>query len=196
MTWLRKNLIRCMGTFGLAVGLLVLPSVQNVRAAEDEQKQESQTSQCDRIAAIVNQTQDFMQAFEAEISAFSDNAAAVQNLDDINAAARDYIEAVDRVVDNLDNLVIDLNAVKVRDESLVDFKDQYAEVVRGFSTALQAASAAMDLVATTTTEAELPARIEQSQAETMTAVQSIENLSQEESVLINQVNTYCGVDNS
>ena len=39
---------------------------------------ESKVTQCNRLAEVVNQTQSFMQEFEAEIQSFSNNAAAVQ----------------------------------------------------------------------------------------------------------------------
>jgi len=50
----------------------------------------------------------------------------------------------------------------------------------------------MDLVVTVDSEADLPARIEDSQQQTMTAVASIEELSQTEAQLISDVNAYCG----
>ena len=63
---------------------------------------ESKVSQCNRLAEVVNQTQGFMQEFEAEIASFSSNAAQVESLDDIKGAADQYITAVDKVVGNLD----------------------------------------------------------------------------------------------
>jgi hypothetical protein len=152
----------------------------------------SKVSQCNSLAEVVNQTQGFMQDFETEIQAFSENAAQVKNLEDIKAAASQYTSAVDKVVTNLDGLVSDLEATSLQDENLDQFRNSYTEVVRGFSSALQEASQAMDLVVTVETEADLPAKIEESQQQTVNAVASIESLSQTESQLINEVNAYCG----
>ncbi|MFE4106376.1 hypothetical protein [Almyronema epifaneia] len=153
---------------------------------------ESKVTQCNRLAEVVNQTQGFMQEFETEIQSFSSNAASVQNLDDIKAAAGQYTTAVDTVVTNLDGLVTDLEETDLADETLVQFRDEYATVVQGFSSALQQASQAMELVVNVESEAELPASIEASQQQTVEAVNQIEQLSQTESEIINEVNTYCG----
>lgn len=152
----------------------------------------SKVSQCNQLAEVVNQTQGFMQEFETEIQSFSQNAAQVQSLDDIKAAASQYTAAVDKVVLNLDGLVGDLQGTDLTDETLMQFRNDYVGVVQGFSSALQEASGAMDLVVSVGSEAELPASIEESQKQTMEAVNAIENLSQQESQLISQVNSYCG----
>lgn len=152
----------------------------------------SKVAQCNQLAEVVNQTQGFMQEFEAEIQTFSESAAQVKDLDDIKLAASQYTTAVDKVVTNLDGLVGDLQSTTLRDEDLNQFRESYVGVVQGFSTALTDAREAMDLVVRVESEAELPAKIEESQQQTLTAVASIENLSQTESQLINDVNGYCG----
>jgi ABC-type transporter Mla subunit MlaD len=152
----------------------------------------SKVSQCNDLAAVVNQTQTFMPEFETDIQAFSESAAQVKNLDDIKAAASQYTAAVDKVVTNLNTLVSDLEAVSLQDETLVAFRDEYIGVVQGFSTALEEASQAMDMVVTVASEDDLPATIEASQQQTVEAVSAIETLSQQEAQLITDVNTYCG----
>jgi hypothetical protein len=152
----------------------------------------SKVAQCNQLAEVVNQTQGFMQEFETEIQVFSESAAQVKNLDDIKLAASQYTTAVDKVVINLDGLVGDLQSTSLRDETLESFRDEYVGVVQGFSGALTDAREAMELVVSVESEAELPAKIEESQQQTMTAVAAIENLSQTESQLINDVNGYCG----
>ncbi|MFQ4138475.1 hypothetical protein PGN35_019360 [Nodosilinea sp. PGN35] len=171
---------RSMGGVGLLLPLLLLGCGS------------SKVAQCNQLAEVVNQTQGFMQEFEAEIQTFSESAAQVKNLDDIKLAASQYTTAVDKVVTNLDGLVGDLQATTLRDEDLSRFRDDYVVVVQGFSSALTDARQAMDLVVQVESEAELPAKIEESQQQTMTAVSSIETLSQNESQLINEVNGYCG----
>ncbi len=155
---------------------------------------ESKVSQCNRLAEVVNQTQTFMQEFESEIAEFSSNASQVESLDDIKTAATQYITAVDKVVVNLDGLITDLETTELNDEQLVTYRDGYIEVVRGFSAALGQASEAMGIVEGVGTEAELPAKIEESQQQTMNAVGSIQELSVEESSIISEVNAYCGAD--
>lgn len=155
---------------------------------------ESKVSQCNRLAEVVNQTQGFMQEFEAEIASFSENAAEVESLEDIKGAADQYITAVDKVVGNLNTLVTDLEGTELDDEELVTYRDNYIQVVQGFSTALQEASSAMSIVGEVESETDLPAKIEESQQETMGAVSSIQELSVQESTIISEVNAYCGAD--
>lgn len=152
----------------------------------------SKISQCNKLAEVVNQTQGFMQDFETEIQAFSESAAQVKNLDDIKAAASQYTTAVDKVVTNLDELVQELQTTSLKDAELSQFRDSYVEVVNGFKSALEEARQAMDLVVTVQTETDLPAKIEESQQQTVKAVTTIETLSQQEAQLITDVNTYCG----
>lgn len=155
---------------------------------------ESKVSQCNRLAEVVNQTQTFMQEFESEIADFSSNASQVESLDDIKNAANQYITAVDNVVGNLDSLVGDLEGTELSDEELVAYRDRYIAVVQGFSGALQQASDAMGIVAAVEAEGDLPAKIEESQQQTMNAVGSIQELSVEESSIISEVNAYCGAE--
>jgi hypothetical protein len=152
----------------------------------------SKVAQCNELAEVVNQTQGFMTDFEAEIQTFSENASTVKNLDDIKSAASQYTTAVDKVVTNLDTLSQDLQSTSLKDETLIQFRDEYVQVVNGFSTALTDAREAMNLVVTVESEDDLPARIEESQQKTMAAVASIEELSTTEAQLINNVNGYCG----
>jgi hypothetical protein len=153
---------------------------------------ESKVSQCNRLAEVVNKAQGFMPAFEENIQTFSTNAAQVKSLDDIKTAADQYVMAVDEVVSDLDALSVELQDTQLDDEQLVSYRDRYTEMVEGFSEALTQASGAMGIVQDVQSEEELPAKIEESQQATVAAVQRIQELSVEESTIINEVNTYCG----
>ena len=155
---------------------------------------ESKVSQCNRLAEVVNKAQGFMPAFESNIQAFSTNAAQVKSLDDIKVAADQYVTAVNEVVADLDTLAVELEGTQLNDEQLVSYRDRYIEMVEGFSSALTQASDAMGIVQEVQAEADLPAKIEESQQQTVEAVQLIQELSVEESTIINEVNTYCGAE--
>ncbi|MDB9527364.1 hypothetical protein PN498_15295 [Oscillatoria sp. CS-180] len=155
---------------------------------------ESKVSQCNRLAEVVNKAQGFMPAFESNIQTFSANAAQVESLGDIKAAANQYVTAVDEVVSDLDALSVELEGTDLDDEQLIGYRDRYIEMVEGFSSALSQASDAMGIVQEVQAEADLPAKIEESQQQTVQAVQLIQELSVQESTIINQVNTYCGAE--
>lgn len=155
---------------------------------------ESKVSQCNRLAEVVNKAQGFMPEFEGDIQAFSTNAAQVKSLEDIKSAADQYVDAVNKVVGNLDDLTNELESTDLSDEELIGYRDSYIEMVKGFSSALNQASEAMGIVQDVEAEADLPAKIEESQQQTVQAVQLIQNLSVQESSIINEVNTYCGAN--
>ncbi|MGF1521394.1 MAG: hypothetical protein ACFBSF_03640 [Leptolyngbyaceae cyanobacterium] len=153
---------------------------------------ESKVSQCNRLAEVVNKAQGFMPEFESNIQSFSENAAQVESLDDIKSAADEYIVAVNDVVTDLDGLVVELEGTELNDEELISYRDRYTEMVKGFGSALDQASEAMVIVQEVEAEADLPAKIEESQQQTLQAVQVIQELSVQESSIINEVNDYCG----
>lgn len=189
----------CLTLVSLGVGWMQYVSFRNEQEKIAQEKEIAAqrdaamavSAECRELALLVNQTQDFMQSFESEIQSFSESAAQVKNLNHIKTAANQYTTAVSRVVKNLDGLEEDLQTISLKGGALIQFRDRYVEVVQGFSTSLQDASQAMDLVVTVGSTAELPARIEQSQQRTMAAVASIEELSDQESNLISDVNAFC-----
>ena len=193
---LTLNLIPALPGKAIAQGL-TLPSRNAgplTRAREDLRlsQSESKVSQCNRLAEVVNKAQGFMPEFERSIQTFSNNAAQVENLEDIKTAAQQYITAVDAVVSDLDGLVVELEATELSDETLLAYRDRYTVMVVGFSDALTQASDAMAIVSGVESESELPAKIEESQQQTLQAVSRIQDLSVEESNIINEVNVYCG----
>lgn len=155
---------------------------------------ESTVSQCNRLADVVNKAQGFMPQFESDIQEFSTNAAQVRSLEDVKSAADQYVAAVDSVVTNLSDLSSELREVTLSDEQLVTYRDSYIEMVEGFSSALTQAREAMGIVQEVETEDDLEGKIEESRQQTEQAVELIEDLSAQESSIINEVNTYCGAD--
>ena len=153
---------------------------------------ETKVAQCNRLAEMVNQTESFMSEFETEIQSFSQDITNVESLDDIKSATGEYTAAVKKVVDNWDNLASELEATELKDETLVQFRDEYVTIIRGYSSALTEASGAIGSIVNVQSEEELPTQIEQSQAQVTTAVEKIQQLSQQESQIIQEVNEYCG----
>ncbi len=153
---------------------------------------ESKVAQCNRLAEMVNQTESFMGEFETEIQSFSQDITNVESLDDIKAATGEYTAAVEKVVSNWDNLANELETTELKDETLVQFRDEYTTIIRGYSSALTEASGAIGSIVNVQSEEELPDQIEQSQTQVTTAVETIQQLSQQESAIIQEVNEYCG----
>lgn len=150
--------------------------------------------ECNQLAAAVNQNAEIMASFESEIDNFAQNASQAETLDDVKSAAKQYVDAVDNVTTSLDELVDDLGGLALSDEQLSSYRDEYATVVAGFNEALTSVATAMNGVAETETEAQLPERIETLEAETGVAVQQIDQLAVQESEIVEDVNSHCGIN--
>jgi chromosome segregation ATPase len=141
----------CLSAVAIGFGWMQYVSFRNEQKEIARQEElraqreviEKVSTECRDMARNVNRTQDFIQAFEAEIQTFSENASKVKNLNDIKSAASQYTAAVDKVVSDLDGLAANLQDMSLEDETLIQFRADYTDVVQGFSTALQDARQAI-----------------------------------------------------
>jgi signal transduction histidine kinase len=173
--------------FSLGSGLLpgVLVDVAQAQSAEV-------VAECNQLAEVINQNQAILTEFEAEINNFAQNASQAETLADIQAAASQYVEAVDTVTTNLGGLITDLEGLAIADSQLSAYRNDYVIVVGGFNDALDLVSTAMNGVATVASEAELPEQLDMLQTDTTVAVGQIDELATDEADIINNINLYCG----
>lgn len=150
--------------------------------------------ECNLFAENVNRNQAILDAFEAEIAIFSESANQAETLEEITAAADQYVSAVDMVTSDLSTLADDLEALPLDDSELSSFRSDYVAVVLGFNAALDTVSAAMESIAASQTEAELSSNLEVFAQDAGDAVEQIQTLAVEESDIINGVNVYCGAE--
>jgi len=184
--------VGCVIIVTLGIGWMQFVSFRNEQKLVAEREAlEDVSAECRDLSRLVNRAQDFMPAFEAEIQTFSNNAAQVKSLADIKAAASQYTDAVDAVVGDLNFLLVDLRETELNNEQLLGYRNRYIDMVAGFSDALSQASDAMSLIQQAETAAELPPKIEESQQQTVQAVQRIEDLSNQEKTIISDVNSFC-----
>ena len=80
-------------TFGLAI----------VTGTGAIAQSEEDVNECNQFAASVNRNQTIMATFESEIETFSTNASQAETLEEITAAASQYVEAVDGATTSLDD---------------------------------------------------------------------------------------------
>lgn len=154
----------------------------------------SKVAQCNEFADVINQAQGFKSEFESEIDSFTQQAQAAENLEDFQAAANQYIEAVDKVVDNIDGMVNSLEGLNLADEELADYRDRYGEIISSSSEELAVAGEAMQLVANAKSETDLGQVFEEFQSKADNAFTNLQTLSQQESALVGDINTYCGAE--
>ena len=154
----------------------------------------SKVAQCNAFADVINQAQVFKDEFEAEIDSFTQQAQGAESLGDIQTAATQYIGAVDKVVESIDGMVNSLNGLELADEQLVQYRDGYAEIITGSAQELKVAGEAMQLVANAQSETDLSNVLEEFQGKANTAFTNLQTLSQNESTLVNDINTYCGAE--
>ncbi|MGD1857078.1 MAG: hypothetical protein ACFB2W_22825 [Leptolyngbyaceae cyanobacterium] len=154
----------------------------------------STVAQCNAFADVINQAQGFKDEFEAEIDSFTQEAQGAESLGDIQTAAGQYIEAVDKVVGSIDGMVTSLNDLELTDEELSGYRDGYADIISGSAQELNVAGEAMELVANAQSETDLSNVLEEFQGKANTAFTNLQTLSQDEAALVNDINTYCGAE--
>ncbi|NEQ50426.1 MAG: hypothetical protein F6K11_09880 [Leptolyngbya sp. SIO3F4] len=154
----------------------------------------STVTQCNAFADVINQAQGFKDEFEAEIDSFTQQAQGAESLGDIQTAASQYIEAVDKVVGSIDGMVNSLTELDLADTELSNYRDGYAEIISGSAQELNVAGEAMQLVANAKSETDLSNVLEEFQGKANTAFTNLQTLSQNEASLVNDINTYCGAE--
>ncbi|MEL6813645.1 MAG: hypothetical protein AAFP03_02385 [Cyanobacteria bacterium J06598_3] len=152
----------------------------------------SKVSQCNQFADIINDSQSFKSEFEAEIESSMTQASGAQGLEDLQGSAAEYTAAVDKVTTKIGTMVQNLENIDISDEQLDEYRDTYVTTITGSRDALTAASSAMQLVTNAKNEDEFRAIFDQFQTQANTAFSDLQTLSNQESDLIEQVNTYCG----
>ena len=154
----------------------------------------STVAQCNAFADVINQAQVFKDEFETEIDSFTQQAQGAESLEDIQTAATQYIGAVDQVVGSIDGMVTNLNELDLADEQLIEYRDGYAEIISGSAQELTVAGEAMQLVADAESETDLSNVLSEFQGKANDAFTNLQTLSQDESALVNDINTYCGAE--
>ncbi|MEM9007562.1 MAG: hypothetical protein AAGE59_29065 [Cyanobacteria bacterium P01_F01_bin.86] len=148
-------------------------------------------AECNQLVNAINQNAQIMMAFESEIAAYSQTERQAETLEDIKSAAKQYVDAVDNVTVGLDGLSVDLDALLLANTELSSYRDQYVTVVTGFSETLATIAVVMTDVAETESEEQLPERIEAVQTQTGTAIAEFDQLSMQESDIVEGVNNLC-----
>lgn len=150
--------------------------------------------ECNQFADSVNRNQVIMDTFEEETIALADHASEAETLDDITAAATQYVVAVEDVTASLNTLIDNLNDLALTDPALSDYRDEYVGIVTGLNEALATISNSMSTVAAADSEDALSASLEAVSTEMTVAVDQVETLATNEGDLIVQVNDYCGAE--
>jgi len=154
----------------------------------------SKVAQCNSFAEVINDAQAFKNEFESDIDSFTQQASGAQSLGDIQAAATQYIGAVDTVVTNIDGMVGSLNGLELPDEELAQYRDEYVTIITGSGDELQVASEAMQLVAEAESEQALGNVLEEFQSKANSAFTNLQALSTQEATLVTNINGYCGAE--
>jgi hypothetical protein len=154
----------------------------------------SKVAQCNSFAEVINQAQGFKAEFEGDINSFTQQASEAKNLADIQAAAQQYITAVDKVVGNIDGMTASLTELKLPDEQLAQYRNDYAVVITDSGKELKVASEAMQLVADAQSEADLGKILQEFQSKANTAFSNLQDLSGRETQLVSEINSYCGAE--
>lgn len=151
----------------------------------------AQASQCKQFADITQQSQSIRESFDSEIENVQLKASGAQNLEELQAAAKEYTGAVSQVTDQLDSMTQSFEGIALTDEQLDEYRDRYIVFLKETKTALGIASGVMQQVIDTKTEAEFRDSFSTLTAQGDRAFSDLQSLDAEEDDILDQFNTYC-----
>ena len=152
----------------------------------------STVQQCNNLAEVMNQGEEFKSEFEAEMDAFGAQFQNSENdIASINAMATSYVDVVGRVVVKIEEMATDLTALELQDETLAGYRDQYATVTSNFAQELTKTSKAMSLLQNVSTDEELMTAALSFQEEAVDAFTNLTTLSEEGDDITGQIQGYC-----
>ena len=151
----------------------------------------STVQQCNDLAEVLNQSEEFESEFEAEMEAFGSQFANSGDIESIKTMAGSYMDVVGRVVTKINEMTTSLEAVNLPDETLAGYRDQYAEVTSQFAQELATTSEAMSSLKDVETEADLLPAATAFQEKAVGAFTNLESLSTQGDELTTQINDYC-----
>jgi len=148
-------------------------------------------SQCKQLSTPINDANAFVQAYEQDMDKALAQFSSAQNLGDINTAASDYINAVEKARGQLNALVQETSNASIEDEQLNEYRQQYVALLGQWTTALETARDAMQPLMDVTTEEEARSVFGRFQAQTDSAYSAIQVIDSQESALVEGINAYC-----
>ena len=151
----------------------------------------SPASQCRQVADAIRQSQAARETFNTEIEAAQLKVSSAQNIEDVKAAATDYIAAVRSINKALEGTLQDLGNVNAEDTQLNEYRENYIITLNGSKAALSSAGDAMQLVLDAEDEEALRGVFSTHQTKTNRAYDDILAQDAKESALVEQINAYC-----
>ncbi|PZO20327.1 MAG: hypothetical protein DCF25_06770 [Leptolyngbya foveolarum] len=149
-------------------------------------------SQCGQFANVINQSQDIKKVFESEIESAKIKASGAKDLAELKTSAQEYTAAVGTVTSQIDGMAQELSGLTLADEQLDEYRDSHVVIISQYKAALLSASEAMQLVIDAKDENAFRGIFDDFQTKANSAFSDIQALNEQESGLIEQVNTYCG----
>lgn len=148
-------------------------------------------SQCQQLITLINDSQPFAQDYEQSINTSLGKVSSAQNLPELKAAASDYMGTVQDASVGSSNLARSLSELSITDEQLNSYRDRYVAVATQWSNALVSAREAMQLLAEADSEEAFQREFDRFQAKTNSAYSLLQSVDNEESQLIEGINSYC-----
>ncbi|MDA0267002.1 MAG: hypothetical protein O2890_02720 [Cyanobacteria bacterium] len=149
--------------------------------------------ECDYLATTTNQNLIALTAFDSQLEQFAQSASQATTLDDLEIVVNQYNDIVGRLIGDINGFSAELGGLSLTDPVIEGYRDDYITVLAGFVSALDLTRAAIAVLGTTTTAADLSASIESASAQLDIAVAQIDDLTRQEAELIDAVNQYCGL---
>ena len=157
----------------------------------------SKVSQCNKLSSNVNKIRPIAEQFQTEGKAFETAAKAAITKNDLKAfkaSAASSSEAFDKLINELNGLIKEIQQTNLKDETLVGLRDRYVQNATAINAAFQETSTALATISKVESNPQSLKALQQSITNLNQTATKMRTLVQEENQMVSEFNTYCGAN--
>jgi hypothetical protein len=154
----------------------------------------SKASQCGKLSDSVNKMRPLAGKFQQEGTTYETAVKAAATKNDFNAfkaASASSATAFNRLIADLDGLIKEIEAIDLKDETLLDLKMRYLQNTSAMNSAFKANSSALTTFSTIESSPKGLKNQQEAAADLTRSAATIQNLVVEEGRLVADFNNYC-----
>lgn len=158
-------------------------------------------NQCESLAETMTTGEEFTSEFDAEmktfVAQFQDLVLGnVTDIPSVTKMATSYVDTVNRFVNKIDQMAVDLVALELPDAMLAEYRDQYATVTNRFGEEFTKMEEAMVPLKSVTNNQEFEIAKTEFVASAQTAFETLNTLSLEAQVITDNIQSHCKASQS
>lgn len=178
-----------MNVFSVKRGLVAIAIVLSLAGCSA-----SKASQCSKLSDSVNKMRPLATNFQQEGKTYEDAVRAAATKNDFNAfkaASASSATAFNSLITDLDSLIKEIEAIDLKDETLIALKMRYLQNTIAMNSAFKGNSSALTTFSTIESSPQGLKDQQKAAAELTRSAATIQNLVVEEGRLVADFNNYC-----